>query len=339
MAQVKDPMIDSGEPTSRELRDDIRRTRAQMDVTVDAIEDKLTPGELFHEAWTLMRGGSSSSVNRVLRIARQHPMPAAIISLGLGWMVYEGSGDRGREATDRRRRAARYTDDDAPLAQRDQQDALESVREGATAASRRIKDATRTAVDKAGDLAGQARDTMGDIADSASSMAGDVADSVRRQASDIGRQASELRDHARTGVREAQTGFWQTLEDQPLVVGAATLAAGLLVGLLLPSTPREDELMGTTRDLLVSQVKGLGQEALQKGQHVVAAAADTLKQGAEAQGLSADAVVDKVHAFSREVVAAVTTEAQKQKLTPDSMADKLLGSARKNEQEEHGKVA
>jgi hypothetical protein len=108
MAQVKDPMTASDEATSRELRDDIRRTRAQMDVTVDAIEDKLTPGELFHEAWTLMRGGSSSSVNRVLRIARRHPMPAAIISLGLGWMVYEGSGDQRREVTGRRRRAARY---------------------------------------------------------------------------------------------------------------------------------------------------------------------------------------------------------------------------------------
>jgi len=164
-----------------------------------------------------------------------------------------------------------------------------------------MKNATHTAVDKAGDLAGQARDTVGDIADSASSMAGDVADSVRRQASDIARQASDLSAHARAGVREAQTGFRRTLEDQPLVVGAATLAAGLLVGLLLPSTPREDELMGTTRDLLVNQVKGLGQEALQKGQQVVAAAADTLKQGVETHGLSADTVIEKVQAVGREV--------------------------------------
>jgi hypothetical protein len=202
-----------------------------------------------------------------------------------------------------------------------------------------MKNATHTAVDKAGDLAGQARDTVGDIADSASSMAGDVADSVRRQASDIARQASDLSAHARAGVREAQTGFWRTLEDQPLVVGAATLAAGLLVGLLLPSTPREDELMGTTRDLLVNQVKGLGQEALQKGQQVVAAAADTLKQGVETHGLSADTVIEKVQAVGREVVVTVKTEAQKQKLTSDSMTDKLHDSARKDEQEEQGKVA
>jgi|SoiMethySBSTD1v2_1073268.scaffolds.fasta_scaffold40389_2 uncharacterized protein DUF3618 len=338
MAQVKDPMTSSDEPTSRELRNDIRRTRAQMDVTVDAIEDKLTPGELFHEAWTLMRGGSGSGVNRFMRIARQHPMPAAIISLGLGWMVYESVGDDGRDVNGRHPGAARYTDNDA-FGHHDQRDSPGSLRQGATSASRRVTDATNAAVDKAGDLAGQARDTVGDVADSARGMASDVAGSVRRQASDIGRQASDLRDQARDGVRAAGTGFRRTLEEQPLIIGAATLAAGLLVGLLLPSTPREDELMGTTRDLLVNEMKGLGQEALHKSQQVVSAAADTLKQGAEGQGFSADAVAEKVRAVGREVVETVKSEAQKQTLTPDSIADKLRDSGGKDEQEGRGKVA
>jgi hypothetical protein len=140
-------------------------------VTSMRIEDKLTLGELLHEAWTLMRGGSSSSVNRVLKIARQYPMPAAIISLGLGWMVYQGIRDDEREVTGRRRRSALYTDND---------------------------------------FAGQARDTVGDIADS----------------------ASDLRDHARVAVREAQIRFWQTLEKQPLTLGAVTLGAALVVGVL-----------------------------------------------------------------------------------------------------------
>jgi hypothetical protein len=38
---------------------------------------------------------------------------------------------------------------------------------------------------------------------------------------------------------------------------SSTLAAALLVGPLLPSTPREDELMRQARDSLIEEIKGL----------------------------------------------------------------------------------
>lgn len=320
MAQVKNAMTASDEPTSREIRDKIRRTRAQMDVTMDAIGERLTPGELVHEAWSLFRGGSSSSINRVLRIAKQHPMPAAIISLGVGWMVFESAG--GFQATGRRY-GARYADEGRRFAERDELSVFESARQRAAAVSSRAPDAAGAAVDKASDLATQAREAASEVAGTARNMASGAADSVRRQASDLGRQASELGEQTLEGMRATRTSFWETLEEQPLVVGAATLAAGLLVGLCLPSTREEDELIGKTRDTLVREVRGLGHEALQKGKRVVSTAADTLTEGAEAQGLSTDAIVEKVRAVGREVVEAVKDEAQKQNFTPDAVTDKL----------------
>jgi hypothetical protein len=319
MAQVKDPMTGSDELTAREIRDNIRRTRAQMDNTVDAIEEKLTPGELVHEAWSLVRGGSSSSIGRVLRIAKQHPLPATIISLGLGWMVYESA--TGHAATGRRY-AARYAHDERRPAEDEEPSVFESARERAGAVSRRATDAADSAIGKASNLAAQTRETANEVASSARSIASDTVESVRRQTSDLGRQASELGEQARHGLRQAQSGFWRTLEEQPLIVGAATVAAGLLVGLLLPSSSQEDELMGRTRDALVDEVTDLGHETLQKGRQVASAAADTLTRGAEARSLSADAVVEKVRTVGREVVEAVKDEAQKQHLTPDALADK-----------------
>ena len=300
MAEVKDSMTSSDERTPREIRDDIRRTRARMDATVDAIDEKLTPGELVHEAWSLVRGGSGSSVNRVWRIAKQHPMPTAIIGLGLSWMAYESTGGDARNAN-RGHYDARYPHEEhlATDAGATSTDAAASVRR-----------ATEAAGEKVSDLAGDARE-----------MASDVAGSVRRQASELSRQASELGGQARQGMHQARVGLWETLEEQPLVVGVATLAAGLLVGLLLPSTPREDELMGKTRDSLINEVKGLGQDALKKGQQIASAAAVTLKQGADAQGLSAYAVVEKVRAVGREVVETVKTEAEKQNLMPEAASD------------------
>jgi Protein of unknown function (DUF3618) len=288
MAEIKDPMKDTDDRSSREIRDDIRRTRAQMDATVDAIEDKLSPGELIHEAWGLFRGGSSSSVNRVIRIAKQHPMPAAIIGLGLGWMVYESTG--GTATGTRRARYVRY--DDEWSAEGEVPTALESARRRAAGTARRASDAAGSTMDKASglvddagemasDVAGSVRratetagERVGELAGQAREMASDVAGSVRRQASELGGQA-------RRGMHDARAGFWETLEEQPLVVGAATLAAGLLVGLLLPSTEHEDELMGKTRDSLLDEVKGLGEEALETGKQIASAAADTLTQSAQ----------------------------------------------------------
>jgi hypothetical protein len=54
MAQVEDALNraadrdhEGGEPTSRQIQADIDRTRSNMDRTFDAIESKLTPGQLL----------------------------------------------------------------------------------------------------------------------------------------------------------------------------------------------------------------------------------------------------------------------------------------------------
>ena len=135
MAEVKDPITGSDTRTSRQIRDDIRRRRAQMDATVEAIEEKLTPGELVHEAWSLLRGGSGSSVNRIWRIAKQLPMPAAMIGLGLGWMAYESAGGNELD-TSRTRYGARYPQDEQWSSDREMPTALESARRRAARATR-----------------------------------------------------------------------------------------------------------------------------------------------------------------------------------------------------------
>ena len=55
------------------------------------------------------------------------------------------------------------------------------------------------------------------------------------------------------------------------MVGAAVLAVGVVTGLLIPSTEKEDELMGETRDHLLDEAKEAGQQALDKGKHVAEA--------------------------------------------------------------------
>src|SRR5579885_3534869 len=107
MAQVEDALNrpsdrdrEGGEPTSRQIQADIDRTRSSMDRTFDAIESKLTPSQILLEVWGLVKGGSGAGANKAWRIAKQHPLPAAVIGLGVGWLLLDSSrneeGGRGR---------------------------------------------------------------------------------------------------------------------------------------------------------------------------------------------------------------------------------------------------
>jgi ElaB/YqjD/DUF883 family membrane-anchored ribosome-binding protein len=89
---------------------------------------------------------------------------------------------------------------------------------------------------------------------------------------------------------------WRTKEKardryngNPLAIGAMAIAAGLLVGVLVPNTSRENEGMGETRDQLFDQAQTKMKEAAEKVEQVVKetqqATIETAKQEAQKQEL------------------------------------------------------
>ena len=85
MAEVKDALTDTGrQPSSAELRSEIERTRAEMDQTFDALERKMTPGQILEEVWFLTRGGTRAGASKLWQVAREHPLPATVICELLG---------------------------------------------------------------------------------------------------------------------------------------------------------------------------------------------------------------------------------------------------------------
>ena len=87
----RDNLNASSGRSSREIRSEIDRTRADMDETFAALDSKLTPSQIGLELWHLFKGGSSAGAGKLWRVAREHPMPAAVIGLGLGWLLVESS--------------------------------------------------------------------------------------------------------------------------------------------------------------------------------------------------------------------------------------------------------
>jgi ElaB/YqjD/DUF883 family membrane-anchored ribosome-binding protein len=334
MAQREDFLTNTGDDlsadtgfdsdrSSDQIRSDIDRTRADMDETFSALESKLTPGQILEEAWGLFKGGSSAGATRLLRVVREHPLPAAVIGLGVGWLLVERSrgldnesGDYGNYGNGRSSYGqglygrSRYGSSDygssdygsSDYSEFDSGEDWDSESSGKLAAAR----------DKVKDVASSAKDAVSSAADTV----GEKASHLKDQALDLGHkaqnQAGQLKRKAKTQVRRARTGFWQTMEENPLLVGAATLALGVVAGLAIPSTDVEDEWMGETRDQLVDQAKELGQEALDKGKQVAGTVVDTVKHEAETQGLTPQTLVDKVKSVAQEATNTAKEEVKKQ---------------------------
>ncbi len=349
MAESKDALTGAGrQPTSAEIRSEIERTRAEMDQTFDALEGKMTPGQILEEVWYLTRGGTRAGASKLWHVAREHPLPATVIGLGLGWLLVESSRGNsrsshvlgGRNTSSGRTGRSNLYESSAGYGEYPESynaDYLESWESTAGGVSGRVssaagsvKDAAVHAKDTVKDTALHAKDTVKEAAASAGHRVADVAGDVRHRASDLGHRtrekaselgdrtrekASELRYRTRYQARRAQTGFWQLMEENPLAVGVATLALGVLAGLSLPSTRREDELLGEKRDRLVDRLEEVGRETLDKGKQVAGTAVDTLKEEAENAGLTASGIAEKVREVGRHTKETVKEEVKSQGLT------------------------
>ncbi len=323
MAQTEDFLNDddlnaSSGQSSREIRSEIDRTRADLDETFAALDSKLTPSQIGLELWHLFKGGSSAGAGKLWRVAREHPMPAAVIGLGLGWLLVESSKKEDVRTADYGSYRAGYVGNygsgrSSYAATGYESDEYESVEGGRLSAA---KDAAK---DKIHDVADSAKEAVG----AAREKVGDAADWTKDHALDLGHrakgQAQALKGKAKYQARRARTGLWQTLEENPLIVGAATLAVGVIAGLLIPETEKENELMGETRDHLFEEVKEAGQDVLEKGKHVAEAVADKVKDEVKNAGLTPEGVAEKVKNVAKEAVNTAKEEAKNQDLTPAAL--------------------
>ena len=221
------------------------------DVTEPAVE---AAGRV---AETVRDRGSS-----IVRTVRRNPLPAALIGIGLGMLLM----DRWQ------RRSYDYYDD--------YDDGADWGYEGARA----MRQGQSTGV------IGRAQSAVGDFVGSAQETASNAADQVRDQvssfASQTAEQVSNLGGQVQERARWAQSRYQQSLQENPLAVGAVALALGAAAGLMLPSTRTEDEWMGEARENLVQVAQEAARDTIEKVQQVAGEAGRVARKEAEYQGLT-----------------------------------------------------
>ncbi len=262
-------------------RVEIERTRADMSETVDAIQERLSPQNLKEQAKDKVKeatvGRAREARAGVVETVRANPLPAALTGIGLGWLLM----------------SARRQSQAQPRYYRDEVVYRDPTNEYAPVADKYLpEDGTGGAEGfSAGETLGRARDKVGETATQAQDKAGDIAGRAQDRAGDLGSRArdraSQLGSQARQQASRAGGGFQRMLNENPLTVGALAVGAGAAIGLAIPETSKEHEVMGEARDTVVEKAQEKAQDAQQRVQRVAEEAQGAAQQEAENQGLQA----------------------------------------------------
>lgn len=222
--------------SSAELEREVEDARNRIDRTVEALKDKMQPRELFDEATKMMGETSNKVLNTAVEQLRENPIPIALIGLGVAWLAISQT----------RRAGAGAGRPDGYYATHEGYDEEETVRA-------RVRAKAEAAKAKLADTAEQAKQRLA----SAQSHAGEGLSAARGKASEYAHLAQEK---AGEYGRYARARFDETLDHEPLVIGAIGLAVGAAIGAALPASPVERRYFGPARTKAADAAKqSLGQ--------------------------------------------------------------------------------
>jgi ElaB/YqjD/DUF883 family membrane-anchored ribosome-binding protein len=306
----RDENSNEGSPETAQIRSGIEQTRVDLSETIDALQEKLDPTRIAQQVKDQIKEKATeaydtakntvkeatigraekivSSVSEtvsdvtgragtavkdtgstVVEYIRDNPIPFALVGIGLGMLTlnkrntgqwsYGSSSNARQGAGDLYRGGGSSGEDESSLTDR-----ARNLVGGVAGTARGAAERASTAVSSATE---GMREAMGT-----------AADATRRQFHDASDQAVQ-------SARAASGFFKNTLQDNPMAVGVAALAAGVIVGLTVPTTRVEGEYMGEARDRLIDQTKSVAQETAQKIQYVAAEAGNTVKETAHKEGL------------------------------------------------------
>jgi len=150
------------------------------------------------------------------------------------------------------------------------------MRHAAAAGGNRFSKAASDATDYAADVAGRTMETAGSWASSASAMASDAGRTVGEQS---GRFA-----------KQAQSTMNRVLQDQPILVAIAGMAAGAALAAAFPTTEFEKQNLGPIGDEVSEAAGRIGEQL----KDATAKAGETLKNAVQERGLNPDGLKEVV---------------------------------------------
>ncbi len=261
------------EKSPDQLEDEIDRIRRDMDQTLSAIEQKLSPGEIIDRSLHYFRGGPGEYISNLGDSVKNKPLPVALVGIGLSWLMLAGSGRApARSASYHRSGAMR--------------EKIGQAREKWGQAREKGEEMQGRVSGRMSETAGRARETVADVSHTVSERmhrVGEKARSTRSSAREWTHRIGEAGQRSSERMHRARGNFSQAVDRQPLLLGVLGIAAGALVGAMLPQTRQEDVVLGPAKERMKEQAVETGREQMAKGQAIAAAAAEAAREESERQ--------------------------------------------------------
>jgi ElaB/YqjD/DUF883 family membrane-anchored ribosome-binding protein len=223
-----DSGIERSERSPEEIEREIEQTRDRMSRNIDELGDRLRPSNLKEEAKSAIKDAAQGAVSnvgeqarrtssRLVEVIRENPLPVIAVGAGVTWLLTQRS--KSDISGDRMARYA-YTGPERRQ-------------------SHGIKDRVGSAVSG--------------VKESVSEAVGGVTERASELKERAGERIGDVGGQARWQSRRIKTNLEHAAEENPLALSIGAAVVGLALGLLLPGTQREDELMGSARDQLVDR--------------------------------------------------------------------------------------
>jgi gas vesicle protein len=278
---------------TREIRAEIEQTREHMSETVNAIQDRLRPSTLASNAADRVKDAAMDKVRDVadsesVMYVRANPIPAAMVGIGIAGLAWLAMGGRDNRSSDRPyRRRGSYstrrdwrtlpTDDPSGFYEGPASEYLTQTE--SVAHTPALANAARYSADRQAGIS----EGMGSRPPHEGYDYGASQTSQRRPRSD---------NSAFGGY--GQNPLQRTWNESPLLMGAASAVFGALVGLAIPESERENQLMGEARDSVIDTVQETVREKVDRVQQVATDAVSAVQDAAKsAVGLTSSEDSDK----------------------------------------------
>jgi ElaB/YqjD/DUF883 family membrane-anchored ribosome-binding protein len=272
---ASDSFRDGG--SSEDIRRQIERRRADMDVLASTLAQRLDPHQLADEVATAVKRKLASRGERIRTAladsVKENPVPWLLVGGGLGWLIVRARSSRGSEETALQLRS----DYDVPGYDRDRYDSGSSglYSEPGGAADEGIVERGREKASELGHKMGEATSRAKDkVAEATSSVKESVAEATDRAKEKLADATHETGAKVRSAMATTRRKTSDMVDDRPLLFGGVALAVGTLLGMSIPTSSVEDRWMGEQRDRLLDRAKDKGEELLDRGKEVVSKATE-----------------------------------------------------------------
>lgn len=234
------------------------RERQKLAESLDSLSSAVDPDNVRAYAASAVDRYGKDIGTQALDTAKSNPAAFALVGAGLALLV-SGGGKRANPESNR------------PNSPPMPQDALYDFDQRVARADAQIQRDRRTQMEQQTDQtqprAAWLREKLNDGLDA-------LPDAARERVTKARLSAIAAQEKIDAQTRRMRNQSSTLFYNQPLAVGGIALGLGALVGALLPSTEREDEMMGAQRDRFMAQAQEALREELDK---VRSAASDKIK--------------------------------------------------------------